>query len=75
MKYKRKTYDKFYISHKCCFDGVWRLLSFDFKSEKECDLKLKELNEHVEKSMKDPILHPFGWMDSYMKVKKRIPIK
>jgi hypothetical protein len=74
MKYTRKTYDKFFIESRCGFDGSPLLLPFNFSTERECDKKLTELNTHREKSLRNLMLNPFGWMSSYRKVKKRIVI-
>ncbi len=73
--YKRKTYDKFFIGCRNAFDQSEHLLSFDFKTEEECDKKLAELNEKRGIARKDPAMHPFGWQISYRKVKKCLPLK
>jgi hypothetical protein len=73
-KYKRKTVDKFYIALQVGFDGQKQILSFNFQTEADCDLKLKELREKVEIAKANPILHPFSLFDHYWKIKKRIRI-
>ena len=72
IMYKRKTYDKFFISSKSFL--IEQLLTFDFNTEEECDKKLAELQKHREEAIADPVMHPFGWQSSYRKVKKRLPL-
>ena len=70
---KRKTIDKFFIVCKTGFDGKAVLMDWmDFKTESDCDKKLSELRQLVEKSRKDPVLNPFYFTNRYWKVKKRI---
>ncbi len=71
--YKRKTYDKFFIACRNSFDQPEYILTFNFKTEKECDKKLAYLNERRDIARADPAMHPFGWQSSYRKVKKRLP--
>ena len=73
--YKRKTYDKFFIGCKNSFDQPENLLTFDFKTEEECDKKLAYLKELRDVALADPVMHPFGWQSSYRKVKKRLHLK
>jgi hypothetical protein len=72
--YKRKTKDKFFIGNRVGFDGKGYLLPMEFDSEEKRDKKFDELNEKVEKSRNNLILDPFGWMNHYYKIKKRVPI-
>jgi len=72
--YIRKTKDKFFIENKYGFDGKFIRLPINFETEKECNKKLKELNDKVEYSQNNLILDPFGWLNYYRKIKKRIKI-
>lgn len=72
--YKRKTIDKFVIKHKVGFDGQWMDLLFDFKTEQECDEKLKSFKSSTGISRKDIVMSPFGWANHYVKAKRRIKI-
>lgn len=72
--YKRKTKDKFFIGNRVGFDGKGYLLPMEFDSREKRDKKFDELNEKVEKSRNNLVLYPFGWMNHYYKVKKRVYI-
>lgn len=74
VMYKRKTKDKFFIGNRVTFGGKGYLLPMEFDSVSERDKKFEELQLEVEKSKNDLILYPFGWMNHYYKVKKRVPI-
>jgi hypothetical protein len=74
IMYKRKTKDKFFIGNRVGFKGSSYLLPMEFDSEEKRDKKFDELNAKVQKSRDNLILDPFGWMNHYYKVKKRVPI-
>lgn len=72
--YKRKTKDKYFIGHQVGFNGKKELLPIEFETEELRDKKLAELNSMVEDSKNNLILNPFGWLNRYWSVSKRVPL-
>jgi hypothetical protein len=72
--YKRKTKEKFFIGHKLGFDGKIEIMKWNFDNEDDCDKKLLELNEKVNKSKDNPLGDPFSQFNRWWKVRKRVKI-